>query len=270
MIANIANTANTALAQERNLWRIYGLEAKYELLKMMRLPMYAIPTVAFPVMFYLLFGVAMGGRTAGPVSMAAYLLATYGAFGVMGTALFGFGVGVAVERGQGWLLFKRATPMPIPAYFAGKLAMVLLFGTVLTATLFTLGATVGKVSLPAGQWAALAGVLIAGAIPFGAFGLAIGSWVGPNSAPAVVNVLYLPLAFASGMWVPIQALPRFFQELAPWLPTYHFSQLALGVLHADQGRFSWPASAAVLAVFMAASLLFARIGYRRDEGKTFG
>lgn len=260
----------SALTQERNLWRIYALEAKYELLKMMRLPMYAIPTLAFPLMFYLLFGVAMGGRSAGPVSLAAYLLATYGAFGVMGVALFGFGVGVAVERGQGWMLFKRATPMPPPAYFAGKLAMVLLFATVLTTSLFLLGATAGKVHMPAGQWAALAGILIAGSLPFGAFGLAIGSWAGPNSAPAVVNVLYLPLAFASGMWVPIQALPRFFQALAPWLPSYHFSQLALGVMEADQGRFPWTASAAVLAVFAAVSLLVARAGYRRDEGRTFG
>ena len=258
------------LVQERNLWRIYGLEAKYELLKMMRLPMYAIPTLAFPLMFYLLFGVAMGGRSAGPVSLAAYLLATYGAFGMMGIALFGFGVGVAVERGQGWLLFKRATPMPTPAYFAGKLAMVALFGMVLTAALFTLGSTAGEVRMPAAQWVSLAGILIAGAVPFGAFGLAIGSWAGPNSAPALVNVIYLPLAFASGMWVPIQALPKFFQALAPWLPSYHYSQLALGVMGADNGRFSWIESAAVLAAFAALSLLVARIGYRRDEGKTFG
>ncbi|HET9225345.1 MAG TPA: ABC transporter permease [Thermoanaerobaculia bacterium] len=260
----------STLAGERNLFRIYALEAKYELLKMMRLPMYAIPTLAFPLMFYLLFGVAMGGRSAGPVSLAAYLLATYGAFGMMGVALFGFGVGVAVERGQGWLLFKRATPMPIPAYFAGKLAMVVLFGIVLTVSLFALGATAGDVEMTAGQWLSLAAILIAGALPFGAFGLAIGSWAGPNSAPAIVNVLYLPLAFASGMWVPIQALPKFFQVLAPWLPSYHFSQLALGVLDADQGRFSWIESVAILAIFTALSLLVARIGYRRDEGQTFG
>ena len=258
------------LSNERSLWRIYYLEAKYELLKLLRLPSYVIPTLAFPLMFYLLFGVAMGGRAAGPVTLAAYLLPTYGTFGMMGIALFGFGVGVAVERGQGWLLFKRATPMPPMAYFTGKLFMVVIFGLIQTSALFALGATAGKVDLPASDWAALAGVLIAGAIPFGAFGLALGSWLGPNSAPAIVNALYLPLAFASGMWLPIQALPGFFQELAPWLPTYHFAQLALGVIGADQGRFSWMASAAVLAVFMVISLLVARVGYRRDEGKTFG
>ncbi len=254
------------LSQGRNLWRIYGLEAKYEFLKLLRLPMYAIPTLAFPLMFYLLFGLSMKSKT---FAMGTYLLATYGSFGVIGVALFGFGVGIAVERGQGWMLFKRATPMPPLAHVFGKLVMCLIFSTILVAALFTLGLTVGGVDLPATTLAALAGVLIAGAIPFAAFGLALGSWMGPNSAPAIVNLIYLPAAFASGMWIPIQALPQFFQKLAPWLPMYHYSQLALGVI--GMAREDNPAKAvAVLAVFTVLSLALAVAGFRRDEGRTFG
>lgn len=249
--------------------RIYALEAKCEFLKVLRLPMYAIPTLAFPLVFYLLFGVALGNRTAGGTPMAAYLLASYGAFGVLGAALFGFGVGVATERGQGWMLFKRATPMPPLAPLVGKLAMVIAFGTTIVGGLFLLGATVAGVRLPAGQWLALAPVLIAGAVPFGAFGLALGFLIGPNSAPAVVNLLYLPLAFASGMWIPIQVLPGFFQKLAPWLPTYHYAQLALGIIGADAG--GRPAvHAAVLVVFTGVCLAVARLGVWRDEGRTWG
>ena len=254
------------LAQGRNLWRIYGLEAKYELFKLLRLPMYAIPTLAFPVMFYLLFGLSMKSRT---FAMGTYLLATYGSFGVVGAALFGFGVGIAIERGQGWMLFKRATPMPPLAHFFGKLVMCLVFASILVAALFTLGLTIGGVDLPARTLAALAGVLIAGAIPFAAFGLALGSWMGPNSAPAIVNLIYLPSAFASGMWLPIQMLPKLFQSLAPWLPTYHYAQLALGVIH--MGRENNPVlGVTVLVVFTALSLAFAVAGFRRDEGRTFG
>src|SRR5215831_14777459 len=97
--------------------RIYVLEARYEFLKLLRLPGYSIPTIAFPVLFYLIFGLSLGpGRSAGPVSIATYLIATYGAFGVIGASLFSFGVGVAIERGLGWMLLKRATPMPPMAY----------------------------------------------------------------------------------------------------------------------------------------------------------
>ena len=35
------------------------LEVRYELTRLVRLPAYAVPTLVFPLMFYLLFGVAM-------------------------------------------------------------------------------------------------------------------------------------------------------------------------------------------------------------------
>ena len=107
--------------------RTYALEAKYEFLKLLRMPGYAIPSIAFPAMFYLLFGVLFGRGTMGGVSMPTYLIATYGAFGVIGASLFGFGVGVAVERGQGWMLLKRASPMPPMAFFVAKLVMCTIF-----------------------------------------------------------------------------------------------------------------------------------------------
>lgn len=254
---------------QRSLGRIYALEAKYELLKMVRMPAYLVPMFAFPLVFYFLFGVAMAERTARGFDIARYLLATYGSFGVMGVALFGFGVGVAIERGQGWMLFKRATPMPPLAHFFGKLVTCLVFAVVLVALLFTLGATAGGVRLPVATWLSLAGVLVMGALPFGAFGLALGYWAGPNSAPATVNLIYLPLALASGMWIPINMLPELLQRLAPWLPSYHYAQLALGRIGFGRGE-PVGRSLAILALFAAVSLLLALIGYRRDEGKTFG
>lgn len=258
-----------ALSTDRDLFRVYRLETKSEFLKLLRLPMYSLPTVLFPMVFYLLFGVAMGQRGAGAVKLGTYLLATYGSFGVVGASLFGFGVGLAVERGQGWLLFKRATPMPLLLHLAGRLTMCLLFSAAVVLGLFTLGATLSGVRLPAATWLSLFGVLMTGALSFGACGLAIGYWAGPNSAPALVNVIYLPVAFASGMWIPIQALPRVLQKVAPFLPPYHYCQLALRVIGADQGG-AVGVHVAVLAAFTAVSLLFAWIGFRRDEGRTFG
>lgn len=257
-----------ALAPRRNLARIVALEARCELMKLVRLPAYTLPTLGFPLMFYLLFGVAMGQRSK-TFSMAEYLLASYGAFGVIGVGLLGFGVGVAIERGQGWLLFKRATPMPPLAWVAGRLFTSLVFGTVLVALLFLLGATAGGVDLPAATWAALAAVLIAGMVPFAAFGLALGYLTGPNSAPMVINLIYLPMAMVSGLWWPVDLLPKLLQKISPWLPSYHFGQLALGILDMGRGEPVWK-GVAVLVGFTAASLALAWVGYRRDEGKTVG
>jgi ABC-2 type transport system permease protein len=249
--------------------RIHWMEFKTELLKMMRLPMYAIPTIAFPIIFYLLFGVGLSRKTPpGAMSVSAYLLATYGAFGVIGASLFGFGVGIAVERGQGWLQVKRATPMPLSAWFTAKLGMAVVFSAVIVLGLFLAGATMGNVRFPAEVWLSMFLVLIAGALPFCAFGLAIGYFAGPNSAPAIVNLIYLPIAFASGLWVPIHMLPKAIQKIAPALPPYHFGQLALLQIGAGEGSIGGHVLA--LALFTLLFLALATIGYRRDEGKMYG
>lgn len=249
--------------------RTYLLEIKYEFLKSLRLPAYSLPTILFPVFFYLFFGVMFGAKQTGPVSMSTYLVATYGTFGVIGAALFGFGVSVAVERGQGWLEQKRTTPMPIASYFVSKLAMAMIFSAIIVTLLFIMGMTVGDVVMPAMTMVKLFGVLVLGSITFCAFGLALGFLAGPNSAAPIVNLIYLPMAFMSGLWVPIMFLPKSIQEIALWLPPYHFSQLALSTIGASRGE----PLALHIGAMIVATLLFgaiAYLGYRRDEGKLYG
>ena len=95
--------------------RIYVTEARHEFLKLIRIPIFAVSTIALPVLFYVLFGLAFGGGDddgGGGGGRTTYMMATYGTFGVIGAALFGFGVSVALERGQGWMRLKRVSPMP--------------------------------------------------------------------------------------------------------------------------------------------------------------
>ena len=249
--------------------KLYLLEIKYEFLKALRLPAYSLPTLLFPVFFYFFFGVMFGARETGTVKMASYLIATYGVFGVIGAALFGFGVSVAIERGQGWVEVKRTTPMPMAAYFVSKLAMAMLFSAIIVLLLFAVGIIFGGVHLSFGTALALFGVLMAGSITFCALGLALGFLTGPNSAAPIVNLIYLPTAFVSGLWVPIAFLPESIQKIALFLPQYHFSQLALGVIGAAQeGSVVIHVGALVLATLLFGAVAW--IGYRRDEGKLYG
>jgi len=249
--------------------RIHLLEIKYEFLKALRMPQYALPTLLFPVVFYIFFGVMFGGRTGAPAKMAEYLIASYGTFGVIGAALFGFGVSVAIERGQGWLEAKRTTPMPISAYFIAKMAMAMIFSAIIVILLFITAATLAHVVLPLSKMIALFAILVSGSIAFCAFGLALGFFAGPNSAPPIVNLFYLPMSFLSGLWIPIAFLPDAIQSLALWLPPYHLSQLALGVIGASHRE----STALHVGALVIATILFsaiAYIGYRRDEGKMYG
>ena len=240
------------------LTRTYRLESKYELLKMLRLPAFVIPALGFPLMFYTLFGLVLSSGSAAPGEASRYLLATYGAFGVIGIALNALGVGVAAERGQGWLAVKRASPMPVSAYFVGKYAMTVLFSAALVVLLAILGLGFGHVHLNAMQWTWLAAVLIFGGLPFCAMGLAVGYMAGPNSAAPVMNVVYLPMAFLSGLFLPVSLLPRALQRFAPALPPYHLGQLALKAAGVLPAQGAWMNAAALAGFGVLVSALAVR------------
>ncbi len=249
---------------------LYAKEAKYEILKYLRIPIFSLSTTIFPVMFYVLFGIVMVPAGARRAETATYLLATMACYGVMGVAMFGFGVGIAMERGQGWLQVKRASPMPLPAYFLAKIANALVFATAISLVLLAVGEAFGGVRLGFFTAAKLVAILVAGSIPFSAMGLAMGYFAKPNSAPALVNLVYLPMSFCSGLWIPIFMLPHVLQKVALVLPPYHMSQLALNAI----GVNPHPSPAwGHLEPLIGVTLLFlglAAYGYWRDEGASYG
>lgn len=251
------------------LMRLYLTETKYEFRKQIRIPAFMIPTIGFPIMFYVLFGLVIHFGPANSQLIATYTLATYGAFGVISIALFALGVGVAVERGQGWLAVKRASPMPLPAYFTAKYLTTVAISVILMLLICTIGAVFGHVKMSPAHWIGLITVETLGAIPFCAMGLAIGYLAGPNSAAAVVNIIYLPMAFLSGLFIPAEMLPRFLQGFAVALPPYHLARLALEVVGVEPASNALGHIAALIG-FGALFTLIAFIAYRRDEGKTYG
>lgn len=254
----------------RHTTTIYFKEIKYEFLKNLRLRLYTASVLSFPIMFYILFGVVLNSnQTIGATRVPTYLIATYGTWGVMGASLFGTAAGLASDRGLGWLQVKRASPMPPFAYFVAKVVVSMAFSAIVVLALFALGITLGGVRMPFFDFARLLGTLVLGSVPFSAMGLALGYFAGPNSAPPTINLIYLPMSFCSGLWLPIMFLPKIVQKFAVAMPPYHLAQLALGVVGAGT-RESVITHWGGLVAFTMICLGVARIGFQRDQEKMYG
>lgn len=253
---NILTASSTAPA--RMAWlRPYRAELRAELRRAWRTPAFVLPSLLFPVLFYLLFGVLLGHGQA-----PQYLLATYTVFGAMAPALFGFGVQLAMDRENGLLTLKRALPLPPAAPLLARLLMAVLFAALICLLLMAVAVLLGGVALQPLQVLQLLAVAVFSALPLGAIGLLVGSLVSGSAAPAVVNLVYLPLALLSGLWLPLAALPTVFSTLAPLWPTWHLAQLALPVVgQPSAGRFA--GHVLVLLGVTVAALLLARRRLRR-------
>lgn len=206
----------------------YVQEARSEILRYLRNPGFLLPVILFPTAFYLMFGVVLA-RSEAP-GMATYLLASYGTFGVMSPGLFGFGVSLALERDNGLLTLKRALPMPPAAYLIGKMLMAMIAAAVVIVLLLGFAVGVAHVSLTLAQAAALLLTGTLGVLPFCALGMLVGTLIKGQGAPGMLNLVYLPMSFLSGLWVPLKILPETLQTIALVWPSYHLHRIALSGL----------------------------------------
>ena len=242
--------------------RIFRKETRYEFVRLLRTKAFSFSVIGFPVMFYLLFGSMNRGNF-----FARYIVATYSCMGVVSACLFGIGMGLAMERAQGWLELKQASPMPRFAYLFAKLVSCAAFSLIIVGILLLLGITIGGATIAAGEALRLAAVILASSVPFAAMGLLASLLVPPNSGPGIMNLIYLPMSFASGFWMPITMLPHWLRVIAPALPTYHLGQLALQIFGFAQPGCSVLLHWEVLAGFTLLMLGAAWILFNRLEAK---
>jgi ABC-2 type transport system permease protein len=251
------------------LGRVFLAQTRSELRMRWRLPAFSATNLLLPVVLFSFFGLPLaGGIGARGLDVGVVVLTSFAAYAVGQVVVYGFGIGVAVERGQKIDVLMRATPLSPGVYLAAKVVVALLFALLAVLVLFAYAGVVGGIRLAPGVSASVIVRLLLGSLPLIALGFAIGLVAGPNAAPAVANLVYLPLAFASGIFVPLEQLPPFIQRVAPYLPTYHYAQLAWSAVGA--GREPVTTSVAWLVGYAVLFGWAAVRAYRRDAQRKFG
>jgi len=253
-IATLLSTADVPMSRQR-LLNAYRTEAKYAFLRFLRSPAFAIPTLLFPVLFYLLIGFIFGAFRSTNPDAPVYLFCGFATMAAITPGMFGFGIGLALEREQGLFLLKRALPLPPLASLAASIAMSVLSTSIAVVVLAATALAIGTVNLSALQVLAVILIVALGAIPFSALGLLIGSMVSGRAAPAIVNVVYLVLLYFSGLFIP---LPKAIQGIVLGSPAFYLHQLALNGAGAPNSIIGGPwTHVAILTAVAITCLTFA-------------
>jgi ABC-2 type transport system permease protein len=243
----------------RRVLRAYLNESRAQFIQALRAPAFAFPFLLLPVPLYLFFGVVMAGAAkevvANPV-LRNYTFSAWCSMAVMGPAIFGIGVGLAMEREANLLKLKRALPLPSGSYLIAKILMSLAFAAISVGLVTIAALFAGRLTVSMGALLAMDLVLILGAIPFCAIGLFIGAYASGNAAPAYANLIYLPGIWLSGMFFP---LPKFMQAWSVIWPAFHLNMTAIAA-----GGMKVPVSPLLTGgVLVGISVLFGGLAMRR-------
>lgn len=228
-----------------------------------RNPASAFFTIAFPLLFLVLFTTIFGGGNARiegqEISTATFTIPSICVFSVITATYTNISISVAFARDGGVLKRLRGTPMPAWAYMFGRIAHATLIAILLVAVTVAFGAIFYDVPIPTDNMPAFLVTLTLGAACFCALGLAVTTII-PNAdaSPAIVNATILPLLFISNVFIPLNNPPVWLDVLAKIFPVRHFADATLASFLALPHQAVWHAGdLAIMGAWAVAGLLIA-------------
>ena len=165
-----------------------------------------------------------------------YLTAGLLAWGIAMSAAFGAAMNLVIWRRN--LVLRRLRLSPVaPAAVVGARVGVSLAVALVQGLVFIGVALTPPFGLQLrGQWWLLVPLLVAGTLAFMSVGLLVGSLARTEeAASAAVNLVVLPMAFLSGVFFQIDAMPEVIQRISWLMPMRHLSSGMLDVLVRDGG-----------------------------------
>ena len=150
------------------------------------------------------------------------------AMAIMQSGIFAVVFTLLSYKNQGVLKRLQATPISPSHFIVGHLVSRLIIIVTQTIVLLTMGVLILGVSIGQGSILAWLNILlfsILGGILFLSIGLAISSLApSEDSAPALANLVTFPMLFLSGVFFPIEFLPKFVGYISNALPLTHIAE----------------------------------------------
>ena len=188
------------------------------------------------------------------------------AMAIMQNGIFSVVFTLLSYKNQGVLKRLKAAPISPSHFIVGHLISRVTIIILQTFVLLLMGVFVLNVSIGQGNifaWINILFLSFLGGILFLAIGLAISS-LAPNedSAPAIANLVTFPMLFLSGVFFPIDFLPKIIGYISNLLPLTHLAQgIRLSALYGNSSIMTIPQIGITFA-WLALSFFICAISFK--------
>ncbi len=241
----------------RGFWKLTWLETKI----FSREPMGFVATLVMPLLVFLILGRAFGvSRPMAPPDVEIpFNVAIFAAILIAVSAVQSLTAIISIYREGGILKRLRATPLS-PVTIMGAQVIVKLAFTVISLTLLMLAGRRLFPGIMSVNVFSFTAAVVLGTFSILSLGFVIASLV-PTARfaqPIGAAVLY-PMLAVSGLFFPVDKLPRALRALAYLFPTTHAVALLNGVWDGSGWSAHWVNVAALLLLFAVYTALSARV-----------
>jgi len=218
----------------------------------------------FPLAFFFIFGQAMHGERGAAMTIVISMVLV---IGILGNGLMGAGIRAVQEREANILRRYKVTPIsPLPLLVASVvIGWILYMPNVLL--VFTLAHFMYGMPWPRSMVSVLVFVTVA-VVGFRAVGLIIASVVNSmQESQLVVQLVYLPMLFLSGVTFPPTMFPMWLQIVTLFLPATYVVTGIKGMLLENEGiaANTQPALALVLTAFVGLFIAYKLFRWEKEE-----
>ena len=201
-----------------------------------REPIGAFFTLAFPVMFVLIFGAIYGnepqdmfdGRGPMDISMPAYTALILASVGLLGVA-----INTSSYREAGILRRFRMTPLRPLVYIAADVGANLIMTLAGMAGVLVVGWILYRVQFEGQAVSVLLAVILSGTAMFALGYLIAGLAPNARAAQVIGMVVLYPMLFLSGAGIPLEVMPDSVRTISEYLPLTYVVRLLRGLWFGD-------------------------------------
>jgi ABC-type multidrug transport system permease subunit len=243
-------------------WDLLRGQVRYSTRGVLRDPMSVFFAVAFPVIMLVFFSAIYGSDVSwGGMPLPQYLAAAFAVYGVAVMAYVHIAGGVVDDRSRRILKRLRGTPLPPPAYIAGRVGAAIVLGLTTVAVIFMIGAVFFGVRVGPLALLMTVGVYVLIIASMAALGMLLASLVdSPQSAIALSLATLLPLSMISDIFVNAPDLPPVLSTIGWVFPLRHMAWLATQTAYGAGVGSEWLLHAAAIAAWgVVAGLLAWRL-----------
>jgi len=243
------------------LWRQYRLERRM----FWRNPTAAFFNFLLPLVFLAFFGAIFHSDQ----KNLDIIVPGIAAMSVMSTTFTALAMNITFLREHGVLKRMRGTPLSTPTYLGGVGLNAVTNTAIQLVIIVIAGRLVFNIGWPPNP-IELVVFAFAGVICLAALGVALSHAI-PNfdSAPAIVNAVFLPVILVSGVFFDQQHSPTFVKDIARVLPLEHIiSGLSGGMVAGHGGLGDHLGALAVIAAWAIVGVFLAVRGFSWESARS--